>query len=102
MVTATELKPMVLFKIILDHNIRNALVFTKSTESTGRLLKLWECFESKRNAAMNDSPGSSVPIVAKAYSSDLSPAHRKSTLNDFRSGSISMYVDSPSRQSRIC
>jgi len=91
-VTTTELKPLILFKIVLENNIRSALVFTKSTESAGRLLKLWDCFEAKRTVAMKDTSDNNGPIVARAYSSDLSPALRKATLQDFKTGSISILI----------
>jgi ATP-dependent RNA helicase DDX51/DBP6 len=90
-VTTTELKPLVLFHIVLEHKIRNALVFTKSTESTGRLLRLWESFEAKRLAGTTQNvTEAQSPIVAKAFSSDLTPAQRKSILSDFRNGAVSM------------
>jgi len=92
-VTTTELKPLVLFHIVLQHNIRNALVFTKSTESTGRLLRLWETFETRRLASPDENRMIvQSPIVAKAFSSDLSPALRKSILADFRNGVISILI----------
>jgi len=93
-VTTTELKPLVLFHIVMEHKIRNALVFTKSTESTGRLLKLWESFEAQRlsGSTPQDMPVDQTPIVAKAFSSDLTPAQRKSILADFRNGTVSILI----------
>ncbi|TFY55761.1 hypothetical protein EVG20_g9201 [Dentipellis fragilis] len=42
-------KPLVLFHLVQTHGVRNALVFTKSAESTQRLVRLFEFFERARD-----------------------------------------------------
>lgn len=84
-------KPLVLFHLIHARDVRNALVFTKSAESTARLVRLFEFFESIRG---ENSPGSKA-VVAQAYSSDLAPSKRKAILEQFKSQGIHMYVTLP-------
>jgi len=86
-VTESLKKPLVMFDLVHSHGITNALVFTKSAESTTRLLRLFEFFEEARLA---QSPSKSTPVVAKAFSSDLSPQERKSILGDFKAQKINM------------
>ena len=80
-------KPLILFYLAHRHGITNALVFTKSTESTARLVKLFECFEIALGALGGR--------VACAYSSDLSAEERKTILERFKSQDITMSVTSP-------
>lgn len=85
-ITDSMHKPLVLFHLIRSHPVTNALVFTKSTESTTRLVRLFECFET--SSRTRPDPGKAV--VARAFSSDLSPAERKTLLRQFRAGEIDM------------
>lgn len=80
-------KPLMLFHLVHTHGVRNALVFTKSAESTTRLVKLFEFFEGARAA----SSGRQGPeIVLHAYSSDLAPSARKEILEKFKNQEIHM------------
>lgn len=78
-------KPLILFYMVHKHGVTNALVFTKSAESTYRLVKLFECFE--------DAKGIGFRPVVHTYSSDLSSGERKSILEKFKSQKIDMSVD---------
>ncbi|KAH9481475.1 ATP-dependent RNA helicase dbp6 [Psilocybe cubensis] len=80
-------KPLVFFHLVHTQNITNALVFTKSTESTIRLVRLFEFFEAKRTD--NES---SAPLVLRAYSSDLPSQERKSILEQFKEQKINILV----------
>ena len=42
----SSVKPLMLFHLVHARNVTNALVFTKSAESTARLVRLFEFFES--------------------------------------------------------
>ncbi len=77
-----------LFYLIVTHNVRNALIFTKSAESTTRLVRLFEFFEQAR---AKEDPNAQ-PVVVRSYSSDLSTSERRSILDKFRSQDIQMYV----------
>jgi hypothetical protein len=83
----TTQKPLMLFHLVHNHGVTNALVFTKSTESTTRLVRLFEFFEKAWSA---ETP-SHQPVMARAYSSDLGAAERKSILEKFRAQEIQMY-----------
>lgn len=100
-------KPLVFFHLVLTHQVINALVFTKSAESTTRLVKLFEFFERARLADAPtgekqkdstgedmdmDTQGPTKPIVVRSYSSDLSAGERKSILDQFKAQEIQMYV----------
>ncbi|EKM58209.1 uncharacterized protein PHACADRAFT_171465 [Phanerochaete carnosa HHB-10118-sp] len=74
-------KPLVLFHLVHTHGVKNALVFTKSAESTARLVKLFEFFELSRISS-TEQQGSA--IVLSAYSSDLAPSARKEILDKFK------------------
>lgn len=80
-----------LFHLVHNHGITNALVFTKSAESTTRLVRLFEFFEKARTG-----PGSGLQspaiVVAQAYSSDLGANERKTILEKFKAQEIQMYV----------
>ncbi|TFK28167.1 DEAD-domain-containing protein, partial [Coprinopsis marcescibilis] len=82
-------KPLMVFHLVHTHSIRNALVFTKSAESTTRLLRLFEFFEEARAAGDGNA---SERIVAKAYSSDSPPSERKSILEDFKAQKIHILI----------
>ena len=85
-VCSTYQKPLILFYMVHKYGVTNALVFTKSAESTYRLVKLFECFENAKGG------GSGRPIV-HAYSSDLSSGERRSILEKFKSQEIDMLVE---------
>ncbi|KAL1708159.1 P-loop containing nucleoside triphosphate hydrolase protein [Schizophyllum commune] len=111
-------KPLVFFHLITTHGIRNALVFTKSAESTTRLVRLFEFFEKARaegdsrpvtasagmtssasvNASASGTAGASAstsaPINISAYSSDLGGAERRAILERFRKQEIQILVAS--------
>ena len=84
MIISTSLqKPLMFFHLIHSHQVKNALVFTKSAESTTRLVHLLEMIESARagNLGVN-------PLVVRAYSSDLSANERKIILEQFKNQKI--------------
>ncbi|KAJ3732156.1 DEAD-domain-containing protein [Lentinula guzmanii] len=81
-------KPLIFFHLVHAHNILNALVFTKSAESTNRLVRLFEFFQ---NARASETPNP-TNIVARAYSSDLPVADRKTILENFKSQKIQILV----------
>lgn len=83
-------KPLMVFHLVHAHNVMNALVFTKSAESTTRLVRLFEFFEKAH--ASRAVAGASKEIVARAYSSDLSASERKSILEKFKAQEIQMFV----------
>ncbi|KAF7314406.1 ABC protein [Mycena kentingensis (nom. inval.)] len=86
LVCETSLKPLVFFHIVLQHGVTNALVFTKSAESTTRLVRLFEFFDNARRGT------DTVPINARAYSSDLGAGERKAILDKFKSQEIQILV----------
>ena len=81
-------KPLIFFYLVHSRVVRNALVFTKSAESTTRLVQLFDFFEQARN------PGQDAVrcLSARAYSSDLSASERKSILDSFKARDIQMYL----------
>lgn len=87
-------KPLVFFHLVHAHGVSNALVFTKSAESTTRLVRLFEFFELTRQGKVVDGGDGlpSKPIVIRAYSSDLGVNERKSILEKFRAKEIQMWV----------
>ncbi len=84
------IKPLMFFYLLHSRNITNALVFTKSAESTARLVRLLEFFEDALQKSQGGDQGK--VIVARAYSSDLSPSERKTILEQFKNQEIHMYV----------
>lgn len=83
-------KPLMFFHLVHAHQVTNALVFTKSAESTTRLVRLFDFFEKAR--AKNAMAGSVKEIVVRAYSSDLAAGERKSILEKFKAQEIHMSV----------
>ena len=79
--TSTSRKPLILFYLVHKRDVTNALVFTKSAESTARLVKLFEYFEEAYSSSLKTQ---TKRIVAQAYSSDLAPGERKSILDRFK------------------
>lgn len=84
-------KPLMLFHLVHTHNVTNAIVFTKSAESTNRLVRLFDFFESIR---ASESETSYQPKTLQAYSSELSAGDRKVILERFKHQEINMYVPS--------
>ena len=82
-------KPLMLFYLVQMHGVRNALVFTKSAESTTRLVRLLEFFQEAQG---KDGTNTIEPVVVHAYSSDLPAGERKSVLDKFRAQEIQMCV----------
>jgi len=82
-------KPLMLFYLVHNHGISNALVFTKSAESTTRLVRLFEFFES---AWVSSAPSdvTRLPTTMRSYSSDLGVGERKAILDKFKKGEIQM------------
>ena len=77
-------KPLVLFYLAHVHQVDNALIFTKSAESTARLVKLFELFEE------NSPITGTRKFTIRSYSSDLPPSERKSVLERFKEKKIDM------------
>ncbi|KAF8899912.1 P-loop containing nucleoside triphosphate hydrolase protein [Gymnopilus junonius] len=86
-VTDPSQKPLIFFYIVHTYNIKNALVFTKSAESTIRLVRLLDFFETERIRNSDSSP-----LVVRAYSSDLSAQERKSILEQFKDQKINILI----------
>jgi ATP-dependent RNA helicase DDX51/DBP6 len=92
-VTSASLKPLVLFYLIQENQIRNALVFTKSTESTVRLLHLFEYFFRATSDSMEvDDNGTAKSVKAEAFSSDLAPTQRTAVLERFKRKEVDLCV----------
>ena len=85
-------KPLVLFHLVHSIGITNALVFTKSAESTLRLVRLFEFFEAARSTGKGSETEYKKRVVVEAYSSDLSPSERKLILEQFKAQEIDMLV----------
>ena len=83
-------KPLMLFHLVHTHKITNALVFTKSAESTTRLVRLFEFFETAR--ASSHLADQRKRIVIRAYSSDAGTSERKSILDSFKAEETQMCV----------
>ena len=81
-------KPIMLFHLVHDHKVTNALVFTKSAESTTRLVRLFEFFEVART--QSNTYGTTSSIIVRPYSSDLGTNDRKMILKKFRAQEIQM------------
>ncbi|KAG6918650.1 hypothetical protein DXG01_012769 [Tephrocybe rancida] len=83
-------KPLMFFHLVHAHQVTNALVFTKSADSTSRLVQLFDFFEKTR--AQNAMAGAVQQIVVRAYSSDLPASERKSILQKFKAQEIQILV----------
>ncbi|KAI0768064.1 DEAD-domain-containing protein [Trametes elegans] len=88
LVCESAAKPLMLFHLVHARGVANALVFTKSAESTARLVRLFGFFEDARKERGEGGD----PVVARAYSSDLAPAERKAILEQFRNQEINILV----------
>jgi ATP-dependent RNA helicase DDX51/DBP6 len=64
------------------------LVFTKSVESVGRLVRLTDEFE----AVYAKGSKSKHKITVRGYTGDLKPGERKALLADFAEGNINMFA----------
>jgi len=78
-------KPLVFFHLVQKFQMNNALVFTKSAESTTRLVRLFQFF-AEAMAAQDKH----MPFVIRAYSSDLPPNERKTILEQLKNQEIHM------------
>lgn len=78
-------KPLIFFHLVHTLNVTNALVFTKSAESTTRLVQLFDFFENERTQNKGLSP-----LSVRAYSSDLPVNERKAILEQFKNQKIHM------------
>jgi len=78
-------KPLVFFHLVQQFQMNNALVFTKSAESTTRLVRLFQFFAEAM--AAQDKP---MPFVIRAYSSDLPSNERKTILEQLKNQEIHM------------
>ena len=77
-------KPLILFYLAHACQVDNTLVFTKSAESTTRLVKLFELFEEI--FPMAGAPKFSI----RPYSSDLPSSDRKYILEQFKEKKINV------------
>ncbi|KAJ7221014.1 P-loop containing nucleoside triphosphate hydrolase protein [Mycena haematopus] len=89
LVCESSLKPLIFFHLVYEHNVTNALVFTKSAESTARLVRLFDFFDTARRMGTGGDPSA---FVARAYSSDLGVGERKSILDKFKAKEIQILV----------
>ncbi|KAG2744033.1 P-loop containing nucleoside triphosphate hydrolase protein [Suillus brevipes Sb2] len=78
-------KPLMLFHLVHNHSVRNALVFTKASESASRLVRLFEFFEAATSSSGN-------PIVVRSYSSDLPTNERRTILKKFKAQELHLKV----------
>ncbi|TFK40145.1 P-loop containing nucleoside triphosphate hydrolase protein [Crucibulum laeve] len=83
-------KPLIFFHLVYNHQVKNALVFTKSAESTTRLVRLFDFFQKAWST--KTMAGLSQPIVIRAYSSDLPANERKNILERFKAQEIQVLV----------
>ncbi|KAH8995031.1 P-loop containing nucleoside triphosphate hydrolase protein [Lactarius akahatsu] len=83
---------LMLLHLVNSIGVTNALVFTKSAESTQRLVQLFEFFEAARSDSQVDATQNRKPVVVRAYSSDLSALERKSILEKFKAHEFEMLV----------
>ncbi|KAF7375202.1 ABC protein [Mycena sanguinolenta] len=90
LVCESSLKPLIFFYLVYQRNVTNALVFTKSAESTARLVRLFDFFDTAKRMATGASETSA--IVVRAYSSDLGAGERKSILDKFKAQEIQILV----------
>jgi ATP-dependent RNA helicase DDX51/DBP6 len=79
-------KPLIFFYLVHTLNVTNALIFTKSAESTTRLVQLFDFFEKERTQRGKDLS----PMSVRAYSSDLPVSERKVILEQFKNQKIHM------------
>ena len=81
------------FYLIHENRIRNALVFTKSTESTVRLLRLFEYFSrATYDSTEVGDDWAAKSVKADAFSIDLAPYQRTAALDSFKRQEVGVYV----------
>ncbi|KDR79019.1 hypothetical protein GALMADRAFT_1286257 [Galerina marginata CBS 339.88] len=80
-------KPLIFLHLVHTYDIKNAIVFTKSAESTMRLVQLFDFIEAERTRDHGY-----MPLVVRAYSSDLPVQERKAILEQFKSQKINILV----------
>jgi ATP-dependent RNA helicase DDX51/DBP6 len=97
-------KPLVLFWLLRARglNRQRVLVFTKSAESTARLVRLLELLgqsvpavnepETAIETESKIETTGAVSTSVKAYSSDLPPTERRAVLEGFKRGTIGVLV----------
>lgn len=83
-------KPLLLFHLVHERDVKNALVFTKSAESTSRLMRLFQYFEDAQAADASRTDSGERPLKAEAFSSDLTPLQRKAVLENFKSRKVDL------------
>ncbi|EIW84208.1 P-loop containing nucleoside triphosphate hydrolase protein [Coniophora puteana RWD-64-598 SS2] len=82
-------KPLMLFYLLQNRSVDNALIFTKSSESTSRLVRLFEHFATfKQSGAASEDD----KLVIQAYSSDLPAGERKRILEKFKAKEVHLLV----------
>jgi ATP-dependent RNA helicase DDX51/DBP6 len=83
-------KPLLLFYLVHKRGVKNALVFTKSAESTSRLTRLFHYFEDAQLADAFNTESGYKPLKAEAFSSDLTPSQRKAVLDNFKAQKVDL------------
>jgi ATP-dependent RNA helicase DDX51/DBP6 len=78
-------KPLMFLHLVFNENVTDALVFTKSAESTTRLVRLFDFFQKEQASASNHPS-----LVVRAYSSDLPAGERRTILEQFKAQEINM------------
>ncbi|WAR56389.1 hypothetical protein PtB15_7B237 [Puccinia triticina] len=110
-VTRTDLKPLVFFKLVQSQRIEKALCFCKSIDGARRLTGLCRLMAEQLQASPastelgpeadpqqteNQAPNGGLDLAklcrVECFSSDLSPADRKKILQKFQSGEINMLI----------
>ena len=86
LVCESSQKPLMLFYLVHNLSVTNALIFTKSAESTTRLMQLFDFFEKAWAAQQN---GRRV-LCMRAYSGDLGRSERREILEKFKAQEIDM------------
>ncbi|KXN81321.1 ATP-dependent RNA helicase dbp6 [Leucoagaricus sp. SymC.cos] len=80
-------KPLMFLHLVFGQNVTDALVFTKSAESTTRLVRLFDFFQKAQ-----EQHATQPTLVVRAYSSDLPAGERKSILEQFKAQAINILV----------
>lgn len=98
LVVPTSLKPLYLIHLLLNppksdnagQGMRRTLIFTKSVDSSLRLVRLLNLFLEAQQHGTKDAS----KLRVADYSSDLSPARRRELLASFRSDQLDILVAS--------
>lgn len=100
-VTTTNLKPLVFFKLIRSERITKALCFCKSIEGATRLTRLCEFMQEEINRRSKsprqtgegeEADDDEGLFNAECFSSDSNPAERKKILNRFLVGRTNLLI----------